>query len=405
MSSTSRIFVCAVLALTVGFWTKESVAQKRYDPGASDTEIKVGNIMPYSGPASSYAVIGKIQAAYVEMINAQGGVNGRKIKFISYDDAYSPPKSIEQARRLVESDEVVAIFSALGTPPNAAIQKYLNTKKVPQLFTLTGADRFSDYKQYPWTVGFNPSYATEARIYAKYILEQRPQAKIAILYQNDDSGRDYLRGMEEALSSRAEKMIVAKASYEATDPVVDSQIITLKSSGADVFISLGTPRAGSQAIRKVAELGWKPLFFVGNPQASVATVLTPAGLDNSKGVLSSSAFKDPTDPAWKNDPEVIEFYAFLARHFPAGDPGNITLLYGYIAAQAMIQVLKQCGDDLSRENILRQATNLKSFKPAMLLPGITMNTSPTNHAPLRQSQMMSFDGERWQMVGQVISEE
>jgi ABC-type branched-subunit amino acid transport system substrate-binding protein len=373
--------------------------------GYTSTEILIGNLMPYSGPASSYATIGKIEASYVEMINGKGGVNGRQIKFISYDDAYSPPKAVEQARRLVESDGVLAIVSPLGTPPNAAIQKYMNLKKVPHLFVLSGAERFSDHKQFPWTVGFNPGYATETRIYARYILEHRPNAKIAILWQNDDSGRDFVRGLEEGLGSRSEKMIVAKASFEPTDPVIDSQIVTLKSSGADTFVLTGTPRAGSQAIRKVAEMGWKPLFFVSNPQSSVATTLTPAGLDNAKGVLSSSAFKDPADPTWKNDPDVVEYLAFLTRYLPSVDPNNNINLYGYLAAQAIIQVLKQCGDDLSRDNVMRQATNLQSFKPAMLLPGITMNTSSDNHHPIRQLQMMNFDGERWQMIGDIISEQ
>ncbi|WP_188609223.1 ABC transporter substrate-binding protein [Chelatococcus reniformis] len=372
--------------------------------GIAAGEIRLGNLMPYSGPASSYSIIGKTEAAYFAMVNDRGGINGRKVNFISYDDGYSPPKAIEQARRLVESDDVLAIFQPLGTPSNAAIQKYMNVKKVPQLFVGSGASRFSDPKHFPWTVGFNPTYETETEVYGKYILEARPEAKVAIIYQNDDSGRDQIKGLEHGLGAKAAAMIVAKASYEPTDPVIDSQILTLKASGADVLVSLGTPRAGSQTIRKVAEIGWKPLFFVGNPQASVASVLVPAGLDNAKGVISSTSIKDVTDPAWKDDADVAAFRAFMARYYPDGDANNGSTAYGYVAAQVMTEALRRCGDDLSRENVLRQATTLTRYAPALILPGITVNTSPTNYSPLRQLQLIRFDGERWQLFGPVISD-
>ncbi len=380
-------------------------AADRSGHGFTETEIVLGNLMPYSGPASSYSTIGKTEAAYFDMINERGGINGRKIKFISYDDGYSPPKAIEQARRLVESDDVLAIFQPLGTPSNAAIQKYMNTKKVPQLFVSTGASRFSDPANFPWTIGFNPKYETETRVYAKYILANAPDSKVAVIYQNDDSGRDQLRGLEDGLGARAASMIVMKASYEPTDVVIDSQIVKLKASGADVLVSLGTPKAGSQTIRKVAELGWNPkLFFVGNPQSSIAGVLEPAGLDNSKGIISSNFFKDPTDPTWKDDPEVAEFRKFMERYNTSTNWTSSNSAYGYLAAQVMAHVLEKCGDDLSRENVLKQAASLNGFAPAMILPGITMNTSPTNYSPLRQLQLIRFDGASWRTHGPVISE-
>ncbi len=373
--------------------------------GYTASEILIGNLMPYSGPASSYSVIGKTEAAYFDMLNERGGINGRKIKFISYDDGYSPPKAVEQARRLVENDEVLALFQPLGTPSNAAIQKYMNTKKVPQLFVATGASRFSDPVHYPWTVGFNPKYETETRIYGRHILTNKPDAKIAVIYQNDDSGRDQVRGLEEGLGEKAASMIVARASYEPTDVVVDSQVVKLKSSRADVLVSLGTPKAGSQTIRKVAELGWKPsMFFVGNPQSSIAGVLEPAGLGNSTGIISSSFIKDPADPTWKNDPEVAQYRQFMERYGSGLSWTNSNAAYGYVAAQLIAHVLERCGDDLSRANVLKQATSLDGYAPALILPGITMNTSATNYSPVRRLQLIRFDGAAWRLYGPVISE-
>lgn len=373
--------------------------------GVSATEILIGNLMPYSGPASSYSTIGKTEAAYFDMINERGGVNGRKIKFISLDDGYSPPKAIEQARRLVESDNVLALFQPLGTPSNAAIQKYMNIKKVPQLFVATGASRFSDPVRYPWTIGFNPKYETETRVYAKYILAHATDAKIAIIYQNDDSGRDQVKGLEDGLGDKAGSMIVAKASYEPSDAVIDSQIVKLKASGANVLVSLGTPKAGSQTIRRVAELGWKlDLFFVGNPQSSVAGVLEPAGLENSKGIISSNFLKDPADPAWKDSPDIAAFRQFMEKYNSAIPWTSSNAAYGYVAAQAMVRVLELAGRDLTREGLIDAARHLQNFTPDLVLPGISMNLSATNYSPFRQLQLIRFDGAAWRLLGPVISE-
>lgn len=373
-------------------------------PGYTETEIRIGNLAPYSGPASSYSVIAETQAAYFNMINEAGGIGGRKIKFMSLDDAYSPPKAVEQTRRLVESEDVAALFNPIGTPSNAAIQRYLNSKKVPQLFVGTGASRFNDPKGSPWTVGYNATYETEARVYGKYLLANKPDAKIAILVQNDDSGRDQVHGLEVGLGDKAKSMIIAKATYEPSDAVIDSQILKLKASGADVFVSFGTPKAGSQAIRKVAELGWKPLYFLANTQSSVASVLTPAGLDNAKGLISSTSYKDVSDPTWDKDPDVVAFKAFVEKRMPGVSYTNANVTYGYVTAQTMVQVLKQCGADVSRENIIKQALSLKGFAPALILPGITLNTSPEDHEPMQQLQLIRFDGERWSPLGPVLSE-
>jgi len=388
--------------LVVAFLAVPSAAnaQKRYDPGASDTEIKIGNIIPYSGPASAYGVIGKTEAAYFNKINAEGGINGRKIVFISYDDGYSPPKTVEQARRLVESDEVLLIFSSLGTAPNTAIQKYLNAKKVPQLFVATGAAKWNDPKHFPWTMGFQPSYQHEGQIYAKYLLQNHPDSRIGILYQNDDYGKDYLKGLKDALAGRMQ--IVAELPYEVSDTTVDSQIVNLKASGADVFYNVATPKFAAQAIRKVAEIGWKPVHLLNGVSANIGAVLKPAGLDNSLGVLSAAYFKDQTDPVWKNDSGYKEWAAFLDRYYPDADRTNSSVVSGFLYAQAMVRVLEQCGDDLTRDNVRRQAANFNNVAFGMLLPGITANTSPQDYAPLKQMQMRRFAGEHWELFGPVI---
>ncbi len=379
-------------------------AEKKYDTGASDTEIKIGNIMPYSGPASSYSVIGKTEAAYFNKINAEGGINGRKINFISYDDAYSPPKAIEQARKLVESDEVLLIFQPLGTPSNSAIQKYMNIKKVPQLFVATGATKWGDPKNFPWTMGWQPNYQSEGRIYAKYILDHFPDAKIAVFWQNDDAGRDQVKGLRDGLGDKA-NMIIADKSYEVSDPNIDSQIVALHDSGADTFFSWAAPKGSAQAIRKVGELGWKPRFFLANVSASVAGVLKPAGLQYAKDIISTAYLKDPTDPAWKDDPGVKAWQAFMDQYYPTGDKLDLNNVYGYAAAQTMVQVLKQCGDDLTRENIMKQAANLKNFSSDVMLPGIKINTSPDDFFPIEQMQLMKFDGAAWHLFGDVITGE
>ncbi|MCK1360443.1 ABC transporter substrate-binding protein [Bradyrhizobium sp. 199] len=396
--ATLAMLAAAVLATT------SALAQKKYDPGASDTEIKIGNIMPYSGPASSYGVIGKTEAAYFRMINDQGGINGRKINFISYDDAYSPPKAIEQARKLVESDEVLLIFQSLGTPSNSAIMKYMNAKKVPQLFVASGGTKFGDPKNFPWTMGFQPNYQSEGRIYAKYIRDKFPNSKIAVLWQNDDAGKDQFKGLKDGLGDKA-GMIIADKSYEVSDPSVDSQIVALHDSGADVFFSWAAPKGSAQAIRKVGELGWKPKFFLANTATSVASVLKPAGLDYSKDIISTVYLKDPTDPTWDKDPAVVNWRAFMDKYYPDGDKANSNNVYGYVQAEAMAQVLKQCGDNLTRENVMKQAANLKDFHTDLMLPGIMVNTSPDDYFPIEQMQLMRFNGQAWELFGDVITGE
>jgi branched-chain amino acid transport system substrate-binding protein len=379
-----------------------AVAQKKYDTGATDTEIKLGNIMPYSGPASAYGVIGKIEDAYFKMINEQGGINGRKIKFVSYDDAYSPPKAVEQARKLVESDEVLFLFGPLGTPSNTAIQKYLNSKKIPQLFVATGATKFGDYKDFPWTMGWQPAYQSEGRIYATYLLKEKPGAKIAIMYQNDDFGKDLLKGLKDGLGAKASSMIVAEESYEVSEPSIDSHIVKLKSSGADVFFSMTTPKFAAQSIKKVAELGWKPMYFQSNVGASVGSVLQPAGFENAQDILSAAYAKDGSDPQWDNDEGMKKFYAFLAKYAPDANKSDGAVVFGYGQAQTVVQVLKQAGDTLTRENIMKQAANLKDFAPDTMLPGVKLNTSATDFHPIEQLQMMRFKGEKWDLFGPVI---
>jgi ABC-type branched-subunit amino acid transport system substrate-binding protein len=392
----------SVLALALA--TSSAQAQKKYDPGATDTEIKIGQTLPFSGPASAYASIGKTQAAYFNMINEQGGVNGRKINLIQYDDAYSPPKAVEQVRKLVESDEVLLTFQMIGTPSNAAVQKYLNTKKVPQLFAATGASRFTDPKNFPWTLAFNPNYFVEGRIYGQYILKQYPNAKVGVLYQNDDLGRDYLNGIKSGLGDKAATMVVAEASYEVSDPTVDSQILKLKSAGADVLFSASTPKFAAQAIKKNAELGWKPVHIVDINATSVGAVMQPAGLEASKGVISVNYGKDPLDPTWKDDPGMKKYFDFMAKYYPEGDKNSSFNSYGYGTAQLMVHVLKQCGDDLTRENIIKQATNLKDVQLDLALPGIVNNTTPNDYRVNKQLQMMRFNGERWEMFGPILED-
>jgi branched-chain amino acid transport system substrate-binding protein len=383
--------------------TGSAFAQKKYDTGATDKEIKIGNIMPYSGPASAYGVIGTIEAAYFKMINDQGGINGRKINFITYDDGYSPPKAVEQARKLVESDEVLFLASPLGTPSNSAIQKYMNAKKVPQLFVSTGATKFGEYKDFPWTMGWQPAYQSEGRIYAAYLLKEKPDAKIGIMYQNDDFGKDLLKGLKDGLGSKAASMIISEASYEVSEPTIDSHIVKLRAAGADTFVSITTPKFAAQAIKRVAEIGWKPMYFQSNVGASVGSVLKPAGFDNAQGILSAAYAKDGADPQWDNDEGMKKFYAFLAKYAPDANKTDGSVVFGYGHAQTIVQTLKQAGDDLTRANIMKQAASLKDFAPDTLLPGITINTSATDFYPIEQLQMMRFKGDKWDLFGPIIA--
>jgi branched-chain amino acid transport system substrate-binding protein len=387
--------LCGGAALSIS----PAVAQNT--PGVSKTEIKIGNIMPYSGPASAYGVIGKTEAAFFHKLNDEGGINGRKINFISYDDGYSPPKTVEQARKLVESDEVLLIFNSLGTPTNTAIQKYMNAKKVPQLFVATGATKWNDPKSFPWTMGWQPSYQAEGHIYAQYLLKVRPEATIGILYQNDDYGKDYVKGLKDGLNGKMK--IVAEVPYETTDPTIDSQMVSLKNSGADVFFDVTTPKFAAQAIKKTAEMNWKPLHLLNNVSSTVGGVLKPAGLDNATGLLTTLYGKSPSDPSWKDDPAFKEWAAFMDKYYPEGDKTNDNTVYGYLVAQTLVQVLKQCGDDLSRDNIMKQAANLKDLALGMLLPGVVINTSPTDFAPIEQQQLARFNGERWERFGPVMN--
>jgi branched-chain amino acid transport system substrate-binding protein len=385
--------------------TGSALAQKKYDSGASDTEIKIGNIMPYSGPASAYGVIGKTEAAYFNKINAEGGINGRKINFITYDDGYSPPKAVEQARKLVESDEVLVVFNPLGTPSNSAIEKYMNSKKVPQLFVATSATKWNEPKEFPWTMGWQPSYQSEARIYAKYLLKEKPGAKIGVFYQNDDFGKDYLKGLKDGLGAKAASMIIAEEGYETSEPSIDSHIVKLKASGADVFISITTPKFAAQAIKKLAEMNWTPLHIVSNVSASVGGVIKPAGFENAQGILSAAYAKDGADAQWNNDPGMKKFYEFLAKYDADANKLDGSVVYGYGAAQTMVKVLEMCGDNLTHENVMKQAASLKNFTPDTLLPGVTINTSATDFAPIKQLQMMRFKGEKWELFGDIITDD
>ena len=399
----NRLAIASTALALFAVSTSGALAQKKYDTGATDTEIKIGNIMPYSGPASAYGIIGKTEAAYFKKINDAGGINGRKINFISYDDAYSPPKTVEQARKLVESDEVLFIFNSLGTPPNSAIHKYMNSKKVPQLFVATGATKWNDPKDFPWTMGWQPNYQSETQIYAKYILKNSPNAKIAVMYQNDDYGKDYLKGLKDGLGPKAASMIVAEESFETSEPSVDNHIVKLKSTGADIFINISTPKFAAQAIKKMAEIGWKPQHFLNNVSASVGSVIKPAGYENSQDIISAAYLKDASDKQWDNDPGMKEFYAFMTKDFPEGDKLDGGTVVGFGVAQTLVQVLKQCGDNLTRENVMKQAASLKDFRTEVLLPGIKINTGPTDFAPISSLQLMKFKGEKWDLFGDVIN--
>jgi branched-chain amino acid transport system substrate-binding protein len=371
-------------------------------PGVTATEIKIGHTNPYSGNASAYGTIGKVEAAYFRMINEQGGVNGRKINFVTYDDGYSPPKTVEMVRKLLEQDQVAFLFNTLGTPTNSAIHKYMNDQKVPQLFVATGATKWGDPKGHPWTMGWQPTYQAEAKIYAAYVMKNVPNAKIGILYQNDDYGKDYLKGFKDGLAAaNASKAIVLEQSYEVTDPTVDSQVVNLKNSGANVFFNITTPKFASQAIKKAHDIGWKPLHLLNNVSASVGAVLKPAGLEASKDLITALYLKDPTDPQWKNDQGYKDWLAFMKKYYPDGNTDDASNVFGYTVAQGLVQVLKQCGNDLSRENVMKQAASLKDLSLPMLLPGIKVNTSPTDFYPIEQEQLAKFDGERWVLFGEV----
>jgi len=395
-----RYFGLAVAALAAAIVGGPVSAQKKYDPGASDREIKIGHVNPYSGPVSAYGTIGKAIAAYLNKVNDEGGINGRKINFISLDDGYSPPKAVEQVRKLVEQDEVLLVFNPLGTPSNSAIQRYMNQRKVPQLFVATGATKWGDPKSFPWTMGWQPSYQAEGRIYAQHILDTRPNAKIGVLYQNDDYGKDYLKGFEDGLGDKAKSMIVSKISYEFTDPTIDSQMVTLKASGADTFFNITTPKFAAQAIKKAGEIGWKPVHYLNNVSASVGAVLTPAGLDNSTGVISVRYFKDATDPTWANDPAIVEWRQFMNKYFPSGDQKDSFNIYGVLVAQTLVQTLKQAGDNLTRENVMKQAASL-DMTPPLLLPGVNIKTGPDDFYPIERSQLIRFDGKSWVSFGKV----
>ncbi len=389
--------LCAALAMP-------AFAQKKYDTGATDTEIKIGQTIPLSGPASAYGSIGKVQAAYIRMINEQGGIGGRKINLIQYDDAYSPPKTVEQVRKLVEGDEVLTTFQIIGTPPNAAVQKYLNEKKVPQLLASTGATRFTDPKNFPWTIAFNPNYQAEGHIYAKYILANYPNAKIAILYQNDDLGKDYVKGLKDALGNKA-SMVVAEKSYELSDPTVDSQMVTLKASGADLFYNITTPKFAAQAIKKAAEMDWHPVQILDINATPVSQTLVPAGLENAKDIISVNYGKDPLDPQWDNDEGMKRYKAFMAKWAPAEDANSGIATYGYSTAELLIQILKQCGDDLTRVNIMKQATNIKGYTADLALPGMSVSTTSDDWRINKQFQMMKFDGHRWVLFGPILTDD
>ena len=405
MLTGTRIGVPIAAALGLSLLALPSAVQAQNGPGVTKTEIILGQTMPYSGPASSYGVIGKAEAAYFDMVNQAGGIDGRKIKLISLDDSYSPPKTVEQTRKLVEEDHILADYNPLGTPPNTAIQKYLNSKGVPQLFVATGATKWGDPAHFHWTMGWQTTYQGESHIYAKYILKNFPNAKIGILYQDDDFGKDYLKGMIDGLGAAGKTMIVSQQSYETTDPTVDSQIVSLKGSGANVFYSIAIPKFAAQAIRKAYDIGWHPTQFMVNVSASVGATIIPAGIDKSNGIISANYLMDPTDPEWDNTADMKAYVSWFRKYLPNGDLKDAFNVYGYLNAQTMVQVLKQCGNNLTRANVMTQAANLKDFHPAMLLPGININTSPTNYYPLTEMQLIRFDSKSKRFIpfGNVIS--
>jgi branched-chain amino acid transport system substrate-binding protein len=394
-----RLSLVAAVGVTL---SHAASAQKKYDTGATDQEIKIGQTYAYSGPASAYGTIGRVEAAYFNMINEKGGINGRKINLISLDDGYSPPKTVEQTRKLIEQDQVLFIFNTLGTPTNTAIQKYLNSKKIPQLFLATGADKWNDPKHFPWTMGWQPSYRAEAQIFGKYILANKPDGKVGVLYQNDDFGKDYVKGLKEALGDKYGKMVIKEVSYEVTDPTIDSQIVSLQESGADVFVNVTTPKFAAQAIRKVYDIGWKPLHILTDVSISVASVMKPAGLEKGVGILTALYQKDPTDPQWQNDAAYKDWAEFMKKYYPEGDINDVNNVYGYNAAMTMVDVLKRCGDDLTRANVMKKAAELNLQLP-MLLPGIKLTTSATDFAPIKSQQMARFDGTIWKPIGEVLT--
>ena len=396
-----RMLVPVALILAAALAAPSALAQKKYDQGATDTEIKIGNINPYSGPASAYGAIGKAIGAYFKKINEEGGINGRKINFISYDDGYSPPKAVEMARKLVEQDEVLFIFQSLGTPSNSAIHKYMNAKKVPQLFVATGASKWNDPANNPWTMGWQPNYQTEGTIYAQHILKSTPNAKIGVLYQNDDYGKDLLQGFKNGLGAKT-GMIVKEVTYEVSDPTIDSQMVQLQSSGADTFINITTPKFAALAIRKAYDSGWKPTHYLNNVGAAVGSVLVPAGLDKSVGLISTRYLKDQTDKAFANDSAIVEWTAFMKKYYPDGNLLDANPFYGWAVAQTMVQVLKQCGNNLTRENVMKQAASLKDYVNPGALPGIKINTSATDFAPFESMQLMKFDGKQWVGFGEIM---
>jgi branched-chain amino acid transport system substrate-binding protein len=391
----STLLVAALLAAP-------AAAQKKYDPGASDGEIRIGNTNPYSGPASAYGTIAKSINAYFKMVNEQGGINGRKVSFISYDDGYSPPKTVEMVRKLVEQDQVLFVFQTLGTPSNTAIHKYMNMRKVPQLHVATGATKWNDPKNFPWTMGWQPNYQTEGRMYALHVLKTKPDAKVGILYQNDDYGKDYLKGFKDGLGAKAKAMIVSEVSYEVSDPTVDSQIVQLQASGANVFFNITTPKFAAQAIRKAHDIGWKPVQYLNNVSSSVGSVLTPAGLEKAVGVMTTAYLKDPTDQRWDKDAGVQKWREFMKKYYPDGNLTDNFNLYGYTVAATLHQVLKQCGDNLTRENVMKQAAGMKGFKLDTLLPGVAISTAADDYAPIESAQLQRFNGRQWELFGEVI---
>jgi branched-chain amino acid transport system substrate-binding protein len=391
-----------VMAAVTLLGAGNALAQKKYDTGATDSEIKIGNMGPYSGPNSIASSIPKTMTAYFKKINAEGGINGRKINFISYDDAFSPPKSVEQVRKLVEGDEVLAIFGTMGTAVNTAIQRYLNQKQVPQLFVVAGASKFNDPQNFPWTMGWQPTYRTEAQIYAKYLLQEKPDAKIAVFYQNDDFGKDYLNGLKAGLGDKAASMIIGEASYEITEPTIDSHIVKLKATGANVFFTFATPKFAAQAIKRAGELGWKPMYFLSNTAATIGAVIKPAGFEHAQGIISAAFMKDPTDPRWKDDAGMKKFDDFLKQYMPEADRSDAFVMYGYNTAQTMVAVLKNAGDNLTRENVMKQAANMKDIEVDGTPPGVKINTKPSNYSPVSQLQLMRIKGETWELFGPVI---
>jgi branched-chain amino acid transport system substrate-binding protein len=402
--TSRRGFVCGVSALAVASGSTSAFAQKKYDDGVTDTEIKIGNTNPYSGPASSYAAIARTIDAYFKAVNEAGGIGGRKIKFISLDDGYSPPKTVEVVRQLVEQDKIFALFQPLGTPCNTAIHKYMNQRKVPQLFVATGASKWGDPKNFPWTMGFQPDYHTEAVIYAKHILANVKDAKIAVLHQNDDYGRDYLGGFKEGLGKEAGR-IVRTVTYEATDPTVDSQIIQLKDSGANVFFNVSAPKAAAQGIRKAAEIDWKPVHYLNNVSASVAAVMKPAGFDNAQGIITAAYIMDATDKAWDNNEEMKAWRSWMDKNMPQANKADANHIYGYAVAALMTETLKRCGNEMTRANLMKQAASFQKYRLPLLLPGITVSTSATDFYPIQAVQLQRFKGETWELFGEVMHAE